>query len=171
MHGNVHIRAMKEADLPAVFAIEQQVFSVPWSPASFLYELLNNPHTDLIVAEVWEQGTAQLAGYCVWWVLAGEAQIGNVAVDPTFQHQGVGHLLLEAVLKKLEDVDADRVMLDVRVSNTAALRLYQSFGFEEVGRRRGYYTKPVEDAILMTRFLQTDGREESGEPKGKPGCN
>jgi [ribosomal protein S18]-alanine N-acetyltransferase len=150
----IHIRAMQETDLPEVVSIENQVFSIPWSPVSFLFELLKNPYSELLVAELEKR---YLAGYIVWWLVAGEAQIGNVAVDPAYRRRGIARQLIQHVLDRLEGRMVESITLDVRESNIPAICLYRSFGFEEVGRRPGYYSKPKEDAVLMTKVLLPSG--------------
>ncbi len=155
----VRIRTVDETDLASIVAIERRVFSMPWSPAAFLYELRQNPHTTMIAAELLPETGSKLVGYIVWWVIAGEAQIGNVAVDPDHRRHGIGRRLIQACLERCEADEASFVTLDVRASNTAAINLYRSFGFNEVGRRRGYYSKPVEDAVLMTKVMGSKVKE------------
>jgi len=157
----VRIRAVDETDLASIVAIESRVFSMPWSPGAFLYELKQNPHTEMIAAILPTETGSKLVGYTVWWMIAGEAQIGNVAVDPDYRRRGVGRQLIQACLEQCKAEKAYFITLDVRVSNTAAINLYRSFGFKEVGRRRGYYSKPVEDAVLMTKVMGS--MEKEGE--------
>jgi ribosomal-protein-alanine N-acetyltransferase len=98
-----------------------------------------------------------LLGYCIAWILDGEAELANLAVAPWARRAGVGAALLDDLLRA---VDGDRdgsVWLEVREGNGAARALYESRGFREVGRRKGYYRAPVEDAVMMRRPSRTPG--------------
>ena len=147
------VRDIVESDLVSIVSIERQVFSMPWSPGAFLYEIRKNPHANLLAAEAHVESGWKLVGYIVYWLISGEAQIGNVAVAPAFQRQGIGRKLLEATLERMTAQGVLSATLDVRESNRAARELYRSFDFVDVGRRPGYYSRPKEDAILMTRFF------------------
>ena len=137
------IRAASTADLDAIARIEAASFADPWSRRAFQAHL-----RDLFL--VAESGGA-VAGYLVARVMGDEAEILNVAVDSSLRGAGIGRALLEASLETLRDAGVSAVFLEVRVSNAAARRLYEANGFAEVGRRRGYYDDPVEDAVLMRR--------------------
>jgi len=89
-------------------------------------------------------------GFASMWVMADEAHITNIAVRSSYQRQGIGELLLISIIKLAAEVKADIVTLEVRVSNLPAQRLYQKYGFVEVGLRHGYYTDNREDALLMS---------------------
>ena len=95
-----------------------------------------------------------VTGYVVAWFVADEGEIANLAVDPSGWGSGIGKALLDAALDEGERRGAAAVYLEVRDSNARARRLYQSRQFEEVGRRRGYYQRPVEDAIVLRRILK-----------------
>ena len=99
-------------------------------------------------------GGDEVAGYVVAWFVADEGEIANLAVDPAGWGTGVGRALLDAALAEGERRGAAAVYLEVRDSNDRARRLYRSRDFEEVGRRRGYYQRPVEDAIVLRRMLK-----------------
>ena len=87
-------------------------------------------------------------------LVCGEAEITNVAVSDAYRRRGIGGMLIEAILA----LDAERVLLDVRASNTAARGLYEKYGFQVDGIRKGFYAKPKEDAVLMSRERTTEGR-------------
>jgi [ribosomal protein S18]-alanine N-acetyltransferase len=97
----------------------------------------------------------RVLGYVVAWFVAGEGEISNIAVNPDGWGRGVGRSLLNAALEEGRRRRAGAVYLEVRESNQRARALYESTGFEEVGRRKGYYRRPVEDAIML-RFTMPD---------------
>jgi ribosomal-protein-alanine N-acetyltransferase len=140
------VRAATPADLPAIVAIENASFGDPWSPRSFSDSLV---HTFVRVRVV-EDGRG-VAGYSVVWVSGEECELANLAVDPTRRGEGLGALLLDALLREAHDERLRAIFLEVRASNVAAQRLYASRGFHEVGRRAGYYKQPDEDALVLRR--------------------
>ena len=144
------IRLAREDDLPQVAAIERASFTDPWSLTSFR-TLLEQHGAYFAVASRGDDGA--LDGYIVAWCIADEGEIANIAVESAARGQGVGAALLDAALQTLADRGALSVHLEVRDSNTAARALYGTRGFEEVGRRRGYYRRPVEDALVLRRTL------------------
>lgn len=144
------IGVVTETDLPAIAEIEREAFSDPWSERSFR-EALAHPSVYFAAA----RGDAnELLGYVVAWFVADEGQIANLAVAPSGWGVGIGRALLDAALCEARLREADEVYLEVRDSNERARKLYRSRGFEEVGRRRGYYRRPVEDAIVLRRTLR-----------------
>jgi ribosomal-protein-alanine N-acetyltransferase len=145
----VQIAPVTVDDVPSVVAIEQAAFSDPWSAASFREALA---HPAVFFAGARRDG-GELAGYVVAWFAADEGEIANLAVDPARWGGGVGKILLDAALAEGARRGAESVYLEVRVSNDGARRLYRSRGFEVVGRRRGYYQHPPEDAIVFRRTL------------------
>jgi ribosomal-protein-alanine N-acetyltransferase len=140
-------------DLPAVAVIEREAFSDPWSEKSFR-EALAHPAIYFVAARGDE---GQVLGYVVAWFVADEGQIANLAVAPSAWGKGIGRSLLDAALREAVLRKATEVYLEVRDSNERARRLYRSRGFEEVGRRREYYRRPVEDAIVLRRTLKSVG--------------
>jgi ribosomal-protein-alanine N-acetyltransferase len=95
-------------------------------------------------------------GYLVARTAGDEAEVLDVAVDPAVRGRGIGRALLADALRGLGERGARRAYLEVRESNTVALRLYQSMGFRPVGRRRGYYRQPTEDALVLARDVAAD---------------
>lgn len=145
MADRCRIRAASSADLAAVAAIERASFEDPWSLESFRHHLGD-------VFLVAERG-GQVVGYLVAWRLGPEAEILNVAVATPARREGVARDLLDDALAQLAGAGVARVFLEVRVSNAAARRLYATAGFEEVGRRPGYYHRPREDALVLARTV------------------
>jgi ribosomal-protein-alanine N-acetyltransferase len=135
------IRAATSADLEAVLRIERVSFSDPWPKAAFQHHL-----TDVFL--VAEEGPSVL-GYLIAWHVGPDAEILNVAVAPEARRGGVGRRLVAGALELLGGGGIRSAFLEVRESNGAARRLYGSLGFAEVGRRRGYYQAPREDALIL----------------------
>lgn len=133
-------------DLDAILRIEGLVFSDPWSPESFRPEF-DDPYSWFRVVEV--EGV--VAGYVIARIVARQGEIANIAVDPARQGTGLGGRLLDAAVDAAVAEQCEAVWLEVRVSNEPARRLYASRGFEPIGRRRGYYRAPAEDALVLRR--------------------
>ena len=144
----VQIRTASSSDIDAIVHIERSSFGDPWSPASFR-SLLDNPHVYFAVATDDEA----VAGYVVAWFVVDEAEVANLAVAPPSRGRRIGATLLDAALDAARGRGVASVFLEVRDSNAGARALYASRGFAQIGRRRGYYRKPVEDAVVMRRVL------------------
>ena len=149
---SVSIAAVTPEDLPAIAEIERDAFSDPWSEKSFRDAL---SHPAIYFAAARAAGGA-VVGYVVAWFVADEGQIANLAVAPSGWGMGIGRALLDASLREAVLREVDEVYLEVRDSNERARRLYGSRGFEEVGRRKQYYRRPAEDAIVLRRLLKPD---------------
>lgn len=137
---------MREDHLEQIAELEKQCFSDPWSLRSITSEL-NNPLSLWIVAE--SDGT--VAGYVGSQSVLGEADMMNLAVSPLFRRQGVASGLVEALIKHLKERDVHVLVLEVRASNEPAIRLYEKYGFVQVGRRPNYYAHPKEDALILRK--------------------
>lgn len=145
----VTLRSMREADIERVMEIERRSFSTPWAAHTFR-GLLRRRNTALLVAE----SNGDVAGYLVLWFAADEAELGDLAVRPELRRRGIGRTLLSEGVREAVRRGARGLFLEVRVSNRDARRLYERAGFEVVGVRRGYYTSPGEDALVMRRPLR-----------------
>lgn len=133
-------------DLDAVLAIEHASFTNPWTREMYLAELDNRDVSFCFLVRD-EAGTA--VGFCSFWRVLDELHINNVAVLPDQRGRGAGTALLEYALARGRELGARRATLEVRRSNEAARRLYERLGFGVAGVRRGYYTKPDEDALVL----------------------
>ena len=144
------IRPMQAADLGGVQLVEQAAYDYPWSRAVFRDCLLAGYYS--LVLDV----NGQVSGYAIMSVAASEAHILNLCVHPDVRRLGYGRRLLNALLFKAEDAAAKQVFLEVRPSNTAALALYRSMGFAQVGIRRSYYQAKDgrENAVILTLPLK-----------------
>lgn len=140
----ITIRKMTTDDIDRVAELEELIFSVPWSKSSF-FDAVNSKDDIYLVAEA--EGV--ICGYCGLWGVVGEGQITNVAVAPDFRRRGIARIMLKELLERAEAEGINEFTLEVRESNTGAFSLYKQLGFEEVGIRKNFYSKPTENAIIM----------------------
>lgn len=144
------LRTMRHEDLDQVMVLEELIFPTPWSQNSYRFELERNPASEQWVIEIkGADGQLEIAAYTVCWLLVDELHIANIAVAPNYRRMGLGRRLMAHVLQRARDDGARSASLEVRAGNVAAQALYRSFGFEVVGRRKGYYHDNHEDAFLM----------------------
>jgi ribosomal-protein-alanine N-acetyltransferase len=146
---SLRLRKAAAADLPAVLVIEREQFSHPWSAEHFAAELENRV-ASFYVAE--NRENSLLAGFLVFWRLGDELELHKIAVAGACQRRGIGSRLLEFFIRKARSWRCRQALLEVRASNAAAIRLYEKFAFRCVGRRRDYYSSPVEDALVFQRL-------------------
>ena len=151
---NYHLTTMTAEHIPQIAALEKTCFSHPWSE-ELLRQALWNEAAAIVVAEG-EDGT--VLGYAGVSTVLDEGYIDNVAVNPRFRRQGVADELI-AALARFGRAKLAFLTLEVRASNAPAIALYRKHGFEEAGRRKNYYTKPAEDAVIMTRYFKRIGTE------------
>jgi [ribosomal protein S18]-alanine N-acetyltransferase len=138
------IRPLVEDDLQRVMQIEVTSFSTPWRENTFR-ALMRRTDTDLFVAEV----DGLVVGYAAAWTVLDQSELGNVAVLGDSRGRGLGGALVDAVVERVKERGAHELFLEVRESNQGAQRLYADRGFVVVGRRKRYYSAPVEDALVM----------------------
>ena len=143
-------RRMTVHDLNAVLAIEQTIYPYPWTCGNFSDSLTAGYHCWIV-----ELGGA-IAGYCVAMIGAEEAHLLNLSVASPWQRQGLGREILAFAMKLARDYAAERILLEVRLSNVAARALYAGAGFAEIAVRRGYYPagQAREDAIVLELSLK-----------------
>ena len=143
------LRPMTLDDLDQVLALEQESFSVPWSPDAFR-EVVESSFHQFIVAE--EEG--RIIGFAGMSCVMDEADVENIAVSGAWQRKGVGRKLLKSLEEMALKQEMTVMFLEVRASNEPAIRLYESEGFRPVGRRKDYYEAPREDALLYALVLE-----------------
>ena len=137
-------REMKEEDVPFISRLEEETFSMPWSAASFL-QMIRDENARYFVAE--EDG--KLLGGCGLLLIAGEGNITNVVVATEARRRGVATGMLTHLLAAGDREGLTAYTLEVRVSNQAAIGLYEKLGFVSEGIRPNFYEKPTEDAMIM----------------------
>jgi ribosomal-protein-alanine N-acetyltransferase len=138
-------------DLAEVVAIERASFANPWTGPLFLQELQVRFSRILVARE----RDGSVAGYVCRWIVADEVHILNVAVHPRCRSRGLGSALMREVLDEARRREVQAVTLEVRRSNDAGRRLYESFGFEHVGERLNYYGRG-EDALILRLALDDE---------------
>lgn len=139
-------RPMTEDDLDKVAKLEKSIFSTPWSKDNFL-ESLGKNYSHFFVAQMDE-----VVGYCGIHNLGGDGEITNVAVAPSHRGKKVAYEMLKFAMKETEKKGVEAFTLEVRISNTPAIRLYEKLGFKECGIRKNFYECPTEDAVIMWKY-------------------
>ncbi len=137
-------RAMTQDDADVIAEIEEASFAMPWSREDFWREA-HNELAEYIVGELY----GRVVAYAGAWVSFNQAEVMSVAVAPELRGQGIGTILFGELIKAVKARGATAITLEVRPSNTAAIKLYESFGLRSVGRRHGYYLDNGEDALIM----------------------
>lgn len=149
---NVSIRLMNLSDICDVVKIENESFSMPWSYEAF-EESLSKDYAVFYVAEIKDNDVFQIAGYVGVYHLGSECDITNIAISSSYRRMGIAELLMKAV----EDYgflnNVERVNLEVRESNIPAINLYKKMKYENIGIRKNFYEKPIENAVIMIRKL------------------
>jgi ribosomal-protein-alanine N-acetyltransferase len=140
----VVLRAARIGDIDAVLDIECTAFGDPWNRNAFV-DLIGDPRVAFLIADA----RGEVLGYVVAWYVLDEGEIGNLAVHDSARRRGIGARLLDGAIAKVRASDVDVLYLEVRDSNAAARALYASRGFVEVGRRKEYYRRPKEDALVL----------------------
>lgn len=149
---NYRIVPMDRSHLASIARLEKLCFSSPWTEAMLEQELYNDRASFLVAED--EDGS--VCAYAGLHVVLDEGYIDNVACHPQCRRQGLAKRLVE-VYCRFGEQNLAFLTLEVRAGNDAAIALYAGMGFEEVGRRKDYYDKPKEDALLMTKFFKKEG--------------
>jgi ribosomal-protein-alanine N-acetyltransferase len=139
-------------DVETLHAIERASYTHPWSERSLREAVAEQPATRVLLL----RACAEVAGYCIFRVVADEAEVLNLAVHPDRRRQGLARRLLRVALAFAARAGARSAWLEVREGNLAARRLYAGFGFAERGRRAAYYEEPREDALVLCGGLPPD---------------
>jgi len=146
------LRTMVVADIDEVWALEQNVFPHPWSRANFVDSLASG--YDAWVLREPDEGA--LAGYFLLMHAVDETHLLDVAVSGARQGSGLGRFLLDRIAARSRAVGMASILLEVRPSNERALKVYERYGYTQIGRRKGYYPAHEgkrEDAIVMRYVL------------------
>lgn len=137
---------MNRTHILEIAALERQCFSDPWSEKSIASELENPLSLWLVAVE-----QDRVLGYVGSQTVLGETDMMNLAVAPQARRQGIGRALVETLMESLRAQKSHCLTLEVRQSNLPAQKLYAELGFQQVGRRPGYYFDPKEDALILRK--------------------
>lgn len=149
--GELIIRKLEDADIEAISIIEEETFSMPWKPDDFR-EMIEKDHMLYVVAEL--DGTVIGGAGLVQVFQHGD--VTNVCIAKDFRGHGYGKKLMNGLLDISREQGCLDYTLEVRVSNERAINLYKQIGFEDVGIRPGFYEKPREDAMIMTKEMSLE---------------
>ena len=158
MNVNYTIEKMTQGDLSRVATIESQSYDHPWTRDTFEAELRHSWSQCDVMRRV---GDNIIVGYIIFWCVADEVHLLNVCVEPEARHQALGRRLLDHMHGHARRTDARLITLEVRASNAAAIRLYETSGFKRVGVRPRYYANNGEDAIVMLNVLDASADQTS----------
>ena len=143
------IEEMKLSDLDEIIVLENDLFTSPWSKDNYTYELTANPLSRLFVI----RENDEIVSYGGMWFLFDNMDITTIGTKKDYQHQGYGQMILDKLLETGKENGCEFAHLEVRVSNTKAISLYEKNGFTIVRTRKGYYTDNHEDAYDMVKGL------------------
>jgi [ribosomal protein S18]-alanine N-acetyltransferase len=141
---NLTIREMVVGDILQIMAMEEELFSSPWSREMFLQEV-HTQHAYVLL----KTDDNLLIGYICGWLMLDEFNITNIAIRTDYQKIGLGGMLVKFIMGKLLQQKCFQFLLEVRESNIAAIKLYAKLNFEIIGKRKKYYNHPTEDALIM----------------------
>lgn len=148
----INIRRATIEDLDSIIAVEAESFAMPWPRQAFVDELTRNIVSYYVVMEQASAGNQQfreVVGYMGMWIIVDEAHITNIAVHPKARRRQIAELAVRQMMLVAKERGAERMTLEVRKSNEAAIALYEKLGFVNYGTRKDYYIDPREDAIIM----------------------
>lgn len=145
---NLAVRPMRGEDAAVAAGLEMECFSEFWSEAS-MREELSDKKSRFFAAET----EGKTVGYIGAKNILDEVYMSSIAVREAFRQKGIGGELLSALIERSREEGASLVTLEVRKTNESAIALYRRFGFKQVGERKGFYTNPDEDALIMTKYL------------------
>lgn len=144
-------RTAESRDLTQLLPIEQACFPEAWSMPMLRKEFQHHWSTFRLLE--WRDPLAQdepfIAGFTLYWFVVDELHLMQIAVAPEHQRKGLGRRLMKDLMLQLRQRQGVRILLEVRRSNEAAIALYKDLKFEEIGVRKGYYSEPKEDAIVL----------------------
>ena len=145
MENKIQFRRASIDDVEQIWQIEQVSFSNPWSKQAFYGELETNQYAYYFVMEL----DGKMIGYAGMWLIFDEAHVTNVAIRPEGRGKKLGELLMRHLMVTAKSIGANRMTLEVRVSNNVAISLYKKLGFAAEGVRKNYYADTMEDAVIM----------------------
>jgi ribosomal-protein-alanine N-acetyltransferase len=161
------IETMKLEYLEQLLVIEKSSFKDPWPPASFVAEIEHPWSWFRVIGPPRKAGgLSRVDGFIICWVILSDMHVLNLAVLPEHRRKGLGGMLLENAISDFARLGGGYISLEVRPSNRAAQEMYRSFGFDVVGRRKQYYRRDNEDAIIMAREVEEARRRGRRDRQG-----
>lgn len=148
MDSSWYFRRLDAGDAPAVHALEKACFTLPWSEGQCRAAFVQTAF-----AAFGLEGGGEVRAYISIYAAAGEMEVLNLAVAPELRRRGIGYRLLALALRAAAKMGMQRAVLEVRVGNAPARRLYERHGFTVAGRRPRYYADTDEDALVYARSL------------------
>lgn len=142
-----NIRSMQAEDAREMAQMEAQIFSRPWTEQNFLETYVLADTFGLVAVD----SAGRIVGYCICYQSFDEGNISNVAIAPDMRRRGIADALIAEMLQEGSGRGIERFILEVRVSNAPAIRLYEKHGFVSEGIRKNFYADPAEDAKIMLR--------------------
>ncbi len=149
---NIKTKSLSEKELEQVLELDYLCFGGLWSKDGYIREI-NSPNSCLLIITININCTEKVIGLACFWAILDEAHITILAIHPDFQNQGYGKYLLEKLLREINKRKLKTATLEVSENNIKALKLYQRFDFKEAGRRKKYYQKTGEDALILWKKL------------------
>lgn len=140
----MNVSKMTESTAPSAAKLEAQLFSHPWKEKDFLESLSDGNRAFFICTQ-----NEQFLGYCGFQWSGEQGDVLTIGVDPAYRRQGAGKALMDALLSCAEEKGVKEVFLEVRAGNEAARRLYEQCGFTLLYTRKGYYSDPKEDGLVL----------------------
>lgn len=144
------VRPMEESDLDIIMYLENTCFIAPWGLKELLYEVNDNPVSNLWVIESSMHG---VAGFVNYWITFDSATICQICVNPVFRNRGLGSQMMNEVIKDCRANKVRNITLEVREHNDAAIKLYEKFGFKKVLIKESYYTNG-DNAVYMIKEME-----------------
>ena len=155
VRSRIAIDRMYPKDLDEIVRLEKESFSDPWPKKGFEVQLADGISIMLTARlEAPASASGEIIGYICAYQIFEELQLASVAIKETFRRQGIARRLIAEMIRLGRQGGAREIWLDVRESNAAARRLYEALGFSEVYRRKNYYRKPKEDALVLFRPVE-----------------
>jgi [ribosomal protein S18]-alanine N-acetyltransferase len=157
----IRIRKAKIGDIDSISDIDTRQFPDPWKINHFIDELSHNISFFYVAEEV---NSKTIMGYINFWIVEETLELHKVAVSEDFTGKGIGKRLFLFMLETAKNKNVEELFLEVRKSNTAAIKLYKSFGFQLIDVRKNYYSEPQEDASIYKLRLGVTFHQEKVSP-------
>ncbi|MEK7775535.1 MAG: ribosomal protein S18-alanine N-acetyltransferase [Candidatus Zixiibacteriota bacterium] len=142
------LRRMSAEDVPRLCELEEQIFPDPWPHQAFLEQLQGDEWGGFVA-----ENNGVVTGYACYYLSPPEAHLTNIAIDPEWRRKSIAKRLLECVFEVVKEASCEFLLLEVRSSNDGAIAFYERHEFRELYRRKNYYRRPVEDALVMVKYF------------------